>query len=95
MTGWNYTPSKAPLVPKPVRSFHSPKTPDESTWGFPPRSHRHISRRVPTRNEEPPLPQVQSDDFRKVLRKKHAIGAHLTTRMTVVLPVNYRRNSIP
>ena len=31
----NATPSKVPLVPKTTRSFHFPKTPDESTWGSP------------------------------------------------------------
>jgi hypothetical protein len=36
MAGWNCTPLKAPFCPpKSAWSFHSPKTPDESTWGSP------------------------------------------------------------
>jgi hypothetical protein len=35
MAGW-IAPPEGPLTsPKPARSFHSPKTPDESTWGSP------------------------------------------------------------
>jgi hypothetical protein len=35
MARWNFTPLKAPFVPKLAWSFYSPKTPDESTWGSP------------------------------------------------------------
>jgi hypothetical protein len=35
MAGCNFTPSKAPFVPKTRLVLHSPKTPDESTWGSP------------------------------------------------------------
>jgi hypothetical protein len=81
MAGW-IAPLKAPSSPKPARSFHSPKTTGRIDLGFPPLSHRHINRRGSTRNEEVPSPQPSPNEFRKVLRKKHAAGPTLTARMS-------------
>jgi hypothetical protein len=50
--------------------------------GFPPPSHCHINRRGSMRNEEVPGPQPSPNDFRKVLRKKHAAGPTLTAQMS-------------
>jgi hypothetical protein len=66
---------RSPKSPKNVRSFHSPKTPDESTLGSPLRRTNHLIQQVPTSNEELPRPQDRANDFRQVLRKKHAASA--------------------
>ena len=81
MAGW-IAPLKAPSSPKPARSFHSPKTTGRIDLGFPPLSHCHINRGASTRNEEVPSPQPSANDFRKVLRKKHAAGPPHSARMT-------------
>jgi hypothetical protein len=95
MAGWNVTPLMAPLRPQNSSGPSTPpKTPDESTWGFPFPSHTHLNRRVPTRNEELPRPQRYSRDFRNVLRKEHAAGGRLPLANTrrrrgqLSLPIN-------
>ena len=74
MAGWNCTPLKAPLVPKTRLVLPLPENTRRIDFGFPPPSHAHLNPRVSTRNEELPRPQLYLDDFRNVLRKKHAGG---------------------
>jgi hypothetical protein len=80
MAGWNCTPLKAPLVPK-TRLVPLPENTRRIDLGFPPPSHAHLNQRVLTRNEELPRPQLYPDDFRNVLRKKHAAGRRLSGGM--------------
>jgi hypothetical protein len=89
MAGWNCTPSKAPLVPKTRLVLPLPENTRRIDLGFPPPSHAHLNRQVPTRNEELPRPQLYPDDFRNVLRKKHAGGRRLLAGMPVAVRANY------
>jgi hypothetical protein len=78
MAGWNCTPLKAPLVPKTRLVLPLPENTRRIDLGFPPPSQSHLSPRVMTRNEELPRPQLYPDDFKNVLRKKHAAGRRLS-----------------
>jgi hypothetical protein len=54
--------------------------PENTGWvdlGFPPPSHGHINRRVPSRNQEQPESQAGNTVFNDVLRKQHAIRTKL------------------
>jgi len=66
-------PGRSPSVPFPARSL-VPRSIGRLDLGFPPPSHGHLSQQVCTRNQESPESQAPNAVFRKVLRKKHAIG---------------------
>ena len=51
--------------------------------GFPLRRTNHLSQQVPTSNEELPRPQAETNDFRQVLRKKHAAAAAIGARASI------------
>ena len=87
-------PLKAPLVPKTRLVLPLPENTRRIDLGFPPPSHAHHNQRVPTRNEELPRPQRYPDDFRNVLRKKHAAGRRLPAAMRVTISANYRCQSM-
>ncbi len=89
MAGWNCTPLKAPLVPKTRLGLPLPENTRRIDLGFPPPSHAHLNQRVSTRNEELPRSQPYLDDFRNVLRKKHAAGQRLIAEMRVAKDANF------
>ena len=90
MAGWNFTPLKAPFVPKTRLVLPLPENTRRIDLGFPPPSHTHFNQRVPARNEEPPGPQLYPNDFRNVLRKKHAAGGRLLAATRIATSANYR-----
>ena len=69
--GW-YSPLEGPLRPQNRPVLPLPENTGRIDFGFPPPSHAHSIRRVPTRNEELPIPQGPENDFKNVLRKEHA-----------------------
>jgi hypothetical protein len=81
MARW-IAPPEGPLVPKTRLVLPLPENTRRIDSGFPPPSHAHLNQRVPTRNEELPGPQLHPIDFSNVLRKKHAVGRHLTAAIT-------------
>jgi hypothetical protein len=88
-------PPEGPLrVPKTRPVLSLPENTRRIDLGFPPPSHPHLNHRVPTRNEELPRPQLDPDDFRNVLRKKHAVDRHFPAGMSVPKAVNSPCRSI-
>ena len=78
MARWNFTPLEGPLRPQTRLVLLLPENTRRIDLGFPPPSHTHLNQRVPACNEELLGPQLHANDFRNVLRKKHAAGRRLS-----------------
>jgi hypothetical protein len=85
--GW-FSPLEGPLSPQNRPVLPLPENTGRVDLGFPPPSHVHIIRGGSTRNEELPIPQPLANDFRKVLRKKHATAYVLIAAISPILTEN-------